>query len=395
MAQLTARTTTSAGIPVFINTRSQSAGFSGVQRYAIELQRRIGDRVTAVAPRKPMHGLKGHMWEQTYLPTIVRGGLLWSPANSGPLAVKKQVVNVHDVASIDHPEWYSPAFGTWYRWMTPMLIRRAQRVLTLSDFSKQRLLALSRVDESHVVVIPPGVDRRFRPQPGREIERVKAALRIPSSNYILSVGTLEPRKNLQRLLSAWASCVSEVPDDITLVIAGLGGSSRVFSSAQLGAIGPRVHVTGFVSDGDLPALYSGALAFAYVSLYEGFGLPALEAMACGTVPIAAMNTALPEVIGDAGLLIDPFSSEAIAAALKRIISEPELRDRLRTRAIERSRQFSWERTADLTWSVIESVAGCWQKHSAEASNAKTAEASNAKNRHVGSMPAKLRRSRDC
>ena len=104
-----------------------------------------------------MQGVKGHLWEQVVLPTVVRDGLLWSPANSGPLTVRRQVLTVHDVASIEHPEWYNRAFAAWYCWMTPKLVYRVQRVITISEFSKQRLLAHTGLDESRVVVIPVGV----------------------------------------------------------------------------------------------------------------------------------------------------------------------------------------------------------------------------------------------
>jgi glycosyltransferase involved in cell wall biosynthesis len=352
VAKLTARAPKNAGVPIFINTRSQTAGVSGVQRYAVELQRRIGSSLRPIAPRRPMQGVKGHLWEQTVLPTLVHNGLLWSPANSGPLAVRRQLLTVHDVASLDYPEWFKPAFAAWYRWMTPRLVCRVQRVITLSEFSKQRLLALTVIDESRVVVIPGAADGCFCPKSKQEVERVRDRLSIRSPYYILSLGTLEPRKNLRRLLAAWASCVRDLPDEIWLVIAGAVGSSRVFSRPEFDSAPPRVHFTGFVADCDLPALYSGALALAYVSLYEGFGLPALEAMACGTIPLVANNTALPEVVGEAGLLVNPFDSEAIAASIKRIVQDPGLRQALKMQAIKRSGEFSWERAADLTWNVI-------------------------------------------
>ena len=322
-----------------------------------------------------MQGVKGHLWEQAVLPTVVRNGLLWSPANSGPLAVRRQVLTVHDVASIEHPEWYSPAFAAWYRWMTPKLVHRVQRVITVSEFSKQRLLALAAVDESHIVVIPEGVDGRFYPRPSEEVERARQVLKIPSPYYVLSVSTLEPRKNLHRLLSAWASCLPDLPDEIWLVIAGPDGASRVFSHTEFGSAPPRVHFTGFVADCDLPALYSGALALAYVSLYEGFGLPALEAMACGTIPVVSNNTALPEVVGQAGLLVNPFDSEAIAAGIKRVVQDPGLRQELKLRAIKRSGEFSWQRAADLTWNVIsgEDLASGSSTY-AKSCNAKVADA---------------------
>ena len=357
MAQLMVKESMNASWPIFINTRSQTAGFSGVQRYAVELQRRIGNKLTPIAPRRPMQGVKGHLWEQAVLPTVVRNGFLWSPANSGPLAFRRQLLTVHDVASLDHPEWFNPAFAAWYRWMTPRLVCRVQRVVTLSEFSKQRLLALTAIENSRVVVIPGAADGRFCPRPPQEVERVKHSLNIRSPYYVLSLGTLEPRKNLQRLLAAWESCVSDLPDEISLIIAGLGGSKQVFSRPEFGSCPPRVHFTGFVAESDLPALYSGALALAFVSLYEGFGLPALEAMACGTVPIVSNNTALPEVVGQAGLLVNPFDSESIAAGIKRIVNDSELRQKLKVQAIRRSREFSWERAAELTWDVISLSSG--------------------------------------
>ena len=361
-----------ASLPIFINARSQTAGLSGVQRYAVELQRRIGRSLTPIAPRRPMQGVKGHLWEQAVLPTVVRNGFLWSPANSGPLAVRKQLLTVHDVASLDHPEWFSSAFAAWYRWMTPRLACRVQRVITPSEFSKQRLLALTAIEKSRVVVIPGAADGRFCPRPPQEVERVKDSLNIRSPYYVLSLGTLEPRKNLHRLLAAWASCVSDLPDEISLVIAGPGGATRVFSRLEFGSAPPRVHFTGFVADCDLPALYSGALALAFVSLYEGFGLPALEAMACGTVPVVSNNTALPEVVGQAGLLVNPFDSESIAAGIKRIVNDFELRQKLKIQAIRRSGEYSWERAAERTWDLISLVSGSGT--CAKSRNAKVLEA---------------------
>jgi len=357
MAQLMAKAPMNASLPIFINTRSQTAGLSGVQRYAAELQQRIGGKLTPIAPGRPLQGVKGHLWEQTVLPTVVRNGFLWSPANSGPLAVRRQLLTVHDVASLDHPEWFSPAFAAWYRWMTPRLVCRVQRVITPSEFSKQRLLALTAIEKSRVVVIPGAADGRFCPRSTQEVERVKDSLNIRSPYYVLSLGTLEPRKNLHRLLAAWGSCVSDLPDEISLVIAGPGSSRRVFSCPEFGSAPHRVHFTGFVADCDLPALYSGALALAFVSLYEGFGLPALEAMACGTIPVVSNNTALPEVVGQAGLLVNPFDSESIGAGIKRIVNDSELRQKLKIQAIKRSGEFTWERAAELTWDVISLASG--------------------------------------
>jgi glycosyltransferase involved in cell wall biosynthesis len=303
-------------------------------------------------PRQPLQGAKGHLWEQMVLPLRVRGELLWCPANTGPIAVRRQVLTVHDVASLDHPEWFDPRFARWYGWMTPMLVKRVCRVITASEFSKRRLMELTGITESRVVVIPHGVDGRFRPQADEETSRVRRKLRIPSERYLLSLGSIEPRKNLATLLKAWRVAIRRLPHEFWLVVAGVAGSDHVFRSAGIETVPERVMFAGFVNDEDLPCLYSGATALAYPSVYEGFGLPALEAMAAGCVPIAANSTALPEVVGGAGMLVDPADIEEIAHAIIRIAEDTELRATLRARGIARSAEFSWERAADSTRLVL-------------------------------------------
>ncbi|MGA6973327.1 MAG: glycosyltransferase family 1 protein [Candidatus Binatus sp.] len=337
---------------VFINMRSQTAGLRGVQRYTAEVQRRLADRVMTVTPGRPMQGIRGHLWEQAILPTIVGKRLLWSPANTGPLRIENQVLTIHDIASIEHPEWFQPAFAKWYQWLTPELIKRVRRVITVSKFSRQRLLALANIEESKVVVIYGGVDERFRPSDAEEAVRIKNELGIPSAHYILSLGALEPRKNLRRLLEAWSLCATRLPDDVWLVVAGSSVPTNVFGSLDLGAIPPRVHFAGFVADENLPGLYSAALAMVYVSLYEGFGLPVLEAMASGTVPIVANNTSLPEVVRDGGIQVDPYEVEDIAVAIERVVNDSGFRKGLEARAIQQSRRFSWDFTSQLTWKVL-------------------------------------------
>ena len=337
---------------VFINMRSQTSGLRGVQRYAAEVQRRLADRIIPLAPTRPLHGLRGHLWDQTVVPRKVGNALLWSPANTGPLCVANQVLTVHDLGSLEHPEWYNAKFSAWYHWLVPKLIKRVRRVITLSQFSCERVLALVGVERSKVVVVPAGVDARFCPRAPDEITEVRDRLGIPSPHYILSLGAIEPRKNLHRLLTAWASCVTRLPQEIWLVVAGAKAPSNVFSVVELSDIPPRVHFASFVQDENLPALYSGALALAYVSVYEGFGLPALEAMASGTVPIVANNTSVPEVVADAGLQVNPHEVEEIGAAIQRLVDDSELRETLRQRAIRRSALFDWERASALTWKVL-------------------------------------------
>jgi glycosyltransferase involved in cell wall biosynthesis len=203
---------------------------------------------------------------------------------------------------------------------------------------------------------PNGVDRRFCPKSVNEIRQIGKKIGIASTTYLLSVSSLEPRKNLKRLLEAWRLSAPRLPKDAWLVIAGTEGKDNIFRATNLEPIPPRVMFAGFVSDEDLPALYSGALALVYPSIYEGFGLPALEAMAAGTVPIVARSTSLPEVVGDAGLLIDPFCVHDIAESVIRIVEDCELRVKLSRRGIARAREFTWERAADSTMRVLTEAA---------------------------------------
>jgi glycosyltransferase involved in cell wall biosynthesis len=338
---------------VIVNTRSLTARLTGVQRYTTELLTHFPLSIDKVSPTTPMQGMQGHLWEQFNLPLLLQRRLLWSPANSGPLIVKNQVVTIHDIAVIDHPEWFNARFAKWYKWITPTLVRRARFVIAVSEFTKRRLMDVAKVDGSRIIVIPNGVNPSFRRRPPDEIAAVRNKLGIPSAQYVLSLGTMEPRKNLAAQMTAWSRCVAELPPDIWLVVCGAIGKDHVFGDTRLPELPPRVHYTGYVPDEDLPALYSGAIAFLYPSFYEGFGLPVLEAMACGTVPVVSKATAPQEIAGDSGMVVDPYDPDSIAAAIKTIVGNAALCTQLSERAAERSQAFSWNRAADLTWQVLE------------------------------------------
>jgi glycosyltransferase involved in cell wall biosynthesis len=341
---------------VVVNTRSLSAGLTGVQRYTAELCARFVGRVTNIQPARPLQGVKGHLWEQFRLPALVRGRLLWSPANSGPIGVARQVVTVHDVAVLDHPEWYNPRFAAWYRWMTPCLVRRASHIMAVSEFTKRCLIDTTGVNQSRVTVVPNGVDDRFSQRSAEEIALTVGKLGIPSPNYVLSLATLEPRKNLAGQLAAWERCISFIPDNVWLVVSGAQGKERVFRDTQIRNVPPRVHFTGYVPDEDLPALYTGATGFLYPSFYEGFGLPVLEAMSCGSVPIVSRTTAPQELAGDAGIAVNPHDHGSIASAIVKVVMEVGCREELSRRATRRSRTFSWDRSAEMTWQVLQDAA---------------------------------------
>jgi glycosyltransferase involved in cell wall biosynthesis len=335
-----------------VNGRFETQRITGVQRYARELIARIGDRLAVVSPRAPMRGVRGHLWEQSILPRRLKGELLWSPCNTGPLAVRRQVVTIHDCGFHDHANSFSPVFANWYQWLIPRLARRARRIITVSEFSRQRLLEFTGVDADRVVVIPNGVSPHFAPVDPQSVAAVKRRLGLPS-RYVLSVGSLEPRKNLSRLLDAWRR-MQPAERDVSLVL--VGASSKHFQAVDFAGDMASVIFPGYIDDADLPAVYAGATLFVYPSLYEGFGLPVLEAMACGAPVVCSGATALPEVVGTAGILVDPYDPEAIADGIRRVLENDALQARLRQRGLELARQYTWERAAAATWQVLQAAA---------------------------------------
>ena len=345
---------------ITINTRILFHPVTGVQRYLLELlQRMSAGGIQQIAPQHPLSGARAHLWEQTVLPLRTQGHLLWSPSNTGPLAVSKQVVTIHDLSPMDHPEWLNPRFAAWYRFLTPKLARRVARVITDSEFTKSRLLETTGVSDDKVIVVPLGVDARFVPQGREQVESSIQKLGLPTNRYVLSLGSLEPRKNLGRLLRAWEVIYRGLPEDVWLVVSGAKGKSLVFQDVpELEALlPPRVFLTGHVPDELLPSLYAGAMAFAYLSVYEGFGLPPLEAMASGTPTLVGNRASLPEVVGDAAVQVAPFDIEAIADGLHRLIEDASLRAVLREKGLERAGQFNWSKTAEQTWRVLAEAAG--------------------------------------
>jgi len=240
--------------------------------------------------------------------------------------------------------------------LIPRLVHKAQKVIAVSEFTKSRICDVASLKPNKVIVIYNGIDERFRPKSFEEIDQVKVALGIANFRYILTVATIEPRKNMQRLLEAWSTIYSRLPRDIWLVVAGAKGKDIIFKNTSLDELPPKVCMPGYVPDEYLPTLYSGAIALIYVSLYEGFGLPPLEAMACGTPVLTSNVTSLPEVVGDAALMVDPYDVDAIAEGIKRLIEDDNLRKELSQKGLVRAKLFSWDRTAEITWSVLKEAA---------------------------------------
>jgi glycosyltransferase involved in cell wall biosynthesis len=310
----------------------------GVERWARELAARLPalapGRYSVIAPRPPLAHRAGHVWEQLVLPArAARAGAatLLCPANLAPLAARNAVLIVHDAAALRHPKWYAPAYVAAQRVLLPRLVRRADHVVTVSAFSRQELLELFELDPARVSVVPGGVD--LAPAPGDEA-RARAALGLERP-YVLTVAAQTARKNLASLEEAAAALGRQGVD-----LVAAGGHRPQFAAETLRS----VRQLGHVPDPLLAGLYAGAAAFVLPSVYEGFGLPVLEAMACGTPVVAAARTALPETAGDAALLVEP-EPEPLRDALLAILADEGLAGELRARGRARAAGFPWARTA--------------------------------------------------
>ena len=324
------------GTQVVINGRFLGRRLTGVERYGREILRHFGDGSRTESTR--WQGWKGHAWEQFILPTkLDQISVLWSPANTGPLMVRRQALTIHDLSPLEHPEWFHTSFAVWYRLFLPILARRVQCVFTPSEYVREKV---SRRFGISVTVTPNGVDHSLF-HPGAK----QTQFDLPPS-YVLFAGTLEPRKNLKGLLHAWKAIKDEFKE-MWLMIVGVRG--RVFKTIQVSREIERVRFLGYVDDETLAGLYASASLFVLPSQEEGFGLPALEAMASGTPVIVSDGGALPEVVGDAGMLFCLSDPNNLKSTLIACLSDEGLRTELRRKGLERAKQFSWQRTAEIVW----------------------------------------------
>jgi len=286
------------------------------------------------------------LWQQTIALRRLKADWYLSNFFLPPSTPCKGVVAVHDLSFRAHPEYF-PRTVAWYmRWLTAGAIRQAQCVLTGSEFSRQELFRFYPVAENKVVSIPYGVGSEFRTaveDMGGAVEQVVLSRYGISGPYILALGNIHPRKNLARLLDAYLLLQQRRKSMPTMVWAGLQRweSGELVERARMAG----VILTGYVTQPDLPALYRQAMMLVYPSLYEGFGLPVLEAMACGTPVITSNTTSLAEVAGEAALQVDPTNAEQIAEAMAQLLDDASLRKRLQQAGRERAKEFTWTRTA--------------------------------------------------
>jgi glycosyltransferase involved in cell wall biosynthesis len=254
----------------------------------------------------------------------------------------RTLLTVHDLSFLHYPDHFVPKLVRYLSRVVPRSIARADRVLADSESTRADLIERLDVPPDQVQVLYSGVDARFRPElePG-EAERLRARYGLDEWPYVLSVGTVQPRKNYARLIRAFAGLKVEAQ---LLIAGGWGWLYRdILAEAEKHA--GRVRLLGFVDDADLPALYRSAALFAFPSLYEGFGLPVLEAMACGVPVVCSSASSLPEVAGDAALLVDPHDTDGLAEAIARVLEDAGLRREMAARGLAQAARFTWEQAA--------------------------------------------------
>ena len=304
---------------------------------------------------RPELGVRGHvarlLWCQTALRTrlgLQRPGVLLNTLPEGVLRCRvPQVTVVHDLIPLTFPRDY-PRQQLYFRRLVPAILRESRVVVAVSEATRRAVIAAYGLGPERVRAIPNGYDRmRFAP--------VGPAADDGGVPYVLYVGNLLPHKNLPRLIEAVARVARQ--SAVRLVIAGGGTPTRVAELRSLAErAGTRLELMPYVPQQELPALYRGARLLAMPSLVEGFGLPVLEALACGTAVVAGNTSAMPEVVGDAGLLVDPKDTDAIADAILRLLTQDPLREELIARGLARATEFSWERTARQVLTVLDEVA---------------------------------------
>jgi glycosyltransferase involved in cell wall biosynthesis len=356
---------------ILINARFLAQRTTGIQRFATEITRQLLDLrsdVVLAVPPGPIEaaGLdparilrvgrtRGHAWEQIDLPLFARRRrcLLVNLASTGPVGYRPQISTHHDITWVRHPESFGRRFRAVYAVVVPRLIARSEALLTVSEFSRGEISDHFGVDPRRFTVIANGVDERFHPS--------AAPAGAP---YLLAVSSPNAHKNFGRMLSAFARFAATHPQVELRVV---GSQTNSFSRQRYDDSSARVRFLGRVDDDELAALYSGALAFVFPSLYEGFGIPPLEAQQCACPVIAARAASMPEVLGSSAVYVDPYDEEDLADAMSRVVDDPALRASLVSAGQTNAARFSWRASAERVSGVIDAVLAARHDRTAGAS----------------------------
>jgi glycosyltransferase involved in cell wall biosynthesis len=354
---------------IYINGKFTAQVTTGVQRVSTQLVQALDEQLVTSTQRWvllcPSQGVAPalkhievrhvgppwcslHAWEQSVLPWAARNGLLLNLSGSAPALKRQQVCLFHDAAVFDHPEAYKPAFVAWYRAVFKLQARLARRVLTVSEFSKQRLMHHLALPEHRIGVVRNGAEQLLNVM---QDDTVLTRLGLTGQAYFLAVGSRNPTKNQAALVAAFNAVRADLP--VRLVIVG-SCNDAVFTNTATPQ-GARIQYAADVTDGQLKALYRHAQALVFPSIYEGCGLPPLEAMSLGCPVLAARAAAIPEMCADAALYFDPLRVADITAAIERFIIEPGLAQHLRERGEVRVRTLTWSAAAQALLQQIQPV----------------------------------------
>lgn len=352
---------------IYINARFLTQKITGSQRFAIEISKqlkKINPSIKFATPKNIIHTdlaklleaeiigkNMGHVWEQIDLPLYLRSKgnpLLLNLVNTAPLFYKNQIVTIHDLSFLRNPDWFSKKFYYYYRFLIPKIAKNSLKIITVSEFSKKEIINLLNISEENIKVIYCAISKEFQ-------DIIKIDSNNNYGNYILAVSSLDPRKNFERLLLAYNRLTLK---DTKLVIAG--SKHKIFVDVKIKNFirnNKNIILTGYVSDKVLVSLYRNAIVFVYPSIYEGFGLPPLEAMACGCPVVASNAASIPEVCCDAAYSVDPYNVDSIVEGIYKVLTDESLRQSLIQKGFERVKLFSWEKSAQKVIKIIEEVLG--------------------------------------
>jgi glycosyltransferase involved in cell wall biosynthesis len=283
--------------------------------------------------------------------------VLHSPDFIPPLrGAKRHVITVHDLTFLHYPQYLTAGSRRYYNGQIAAAVRQADHILADSEATKIDLIQMLNVPAEKITVHMLGVDERFHPLTSETLTQHQTQLGLPSE-YILFVGTFEPRKNILGLLQAYQVLRNQMPDAPPLVLVGKRGwlFEETIAQIEVMQLGKRVIWREDISDDMLPSVYNLASILVTPSFYEGFGFPALEAMACGTIPIVSNRSSLPEVVGHVGKQVEPDDHPALAAAMEQALTDTRWRDRMQQAGLERAKTFTWDKTASIVLSVYEVV----------------------------------------
>ncbi|ADV46667.1 glycosyltransferase family 4 protein [Nitratifractor salsuginis] len=347
---------------LFVNSRFLSQEITGVQRFSIELSRSLkrilGEKVQFIAPKNIIHShiakelniiefgiFTGHLWEQIDLPIFLRkhnSPMLLNLGNTAPIFYKNKTSTLHDVAYEKFPDTFNWKFKTFYKFAIPHILKSSIHIFTVSKFSKKEIEELYKIDSNKINIVYNAINEIFKPIKIKNNQR-----------YILGVSSLNNQKNFHSMIDAFNQIADK---NIKLYL--VGGINRNFASTKLlDEIDKNQNIIlkGRVDDKELVELYSNATCFVYPSLYEGFGIPPLEAQACGCPVICSNAASLPEVCSDSVVYFDPYNVQDIKDKIELVLYNEELQNELRRKGFENIKRFSWEKSANKIIEIIEGL----------------------------------------